>query len=129
LVGRTPSSAAGPPAGFRGCGKGLILQEENGSRGTRADQGVRPTKVGRFGKSQVSSASGGARIVQSVTKERHAALDLGQSIFAVQADVENKRVGLVSQARRATAHTFRMVQFEATQREQESRWRPHNGNR
>jgi hypothetical protein len=24
-VGRTPSSAAGPPAGFRGCGKGLTV--------------------------------------------------------------------------------------------------------
>jgi hypothetical protein len=61
-VGRTPSSAAGPPAGFRGCGKGLILQEENGSRGTRADQGVRPTKVGRSGKSQVRSQNGNLAI-------------------------------------------------------------------
>jgi hypothetical protein len=25
VVGRTPPSAAGPPAGFRGCGKGLTV--------------------------------------------------------------------------------------------------------
>jgi hypothetical protein len=36
VVGRTP------PAGIRGRGKGLILQAENGSRGTRADQGGPP---------------------------------------------------------------------------------------
>ena len=49
--------------------------------------------------SQASSATGGARIVQSVTTERHAALEPWASIFAVQTDVENKRVGLVSQVR------------------------------
>src|SRR5436190_15588845 len=40
FVGRTPWSAAGPLAGFRGSN---IIQRESGSRGTRADQGVRPT--------------------------------------------------------------------------------------
>jgi hypothetical protein len=38
----------GPLAGFRGFGKGLMVEEKNGSRGTRADQGVRPTKIGRM---------------------------------------------------------------------------------
>jgi len=43
VVGRTPRSAAGPLAGFR--------RAQSGSRGTRADLGVRPTpgpENGRF---------------------------------------------------------------------------------
>jgi hypothetical protein len=44
MVGRTPWSAAGPLAGFLKVGNGLILRENSGPRGTRADQGVRPTE-------------------------------------------------------------------------------------
>jgi hypothetical protein len=44
MVGRTPRSAAGPLAGFLKVGNGLILRENSGPRGTRADQGVRPTE-------------------------------------------------------------------------------------
>ena len=46
MVGRTPWSAAGPLAGFLKIGSGL-LRENSGSRGTRADQGVRPTEWSR----------------------------------------------------------------------------------
>jgi hypothetical protein len=42
-VGRTPWSAAGPPAGFFGLSVRWILTLKSGSRGTRADQGVCPT--------------------------------------------------------------------------------------
>jgi hypothetical protein len=42
-VGRTPWSAAGPPAGFFGLPVRSILRLKSGSRGTRADQGVCPT--------------------------------------------------------------------------------------
>jgi len=40
VVGRTPWSAADAHVGFL---DGLILLQKCGSRGTRADQGVRPT--------------------------------------------------------------------------------------
>src|ERR1019366_5255739 len=43
-VGRTPTSAAGPP-GRPIAAKEMILQAKSGSRGTRADQGVRPTNA------------------------------------------------------------------------------------
>ena len=43
MVGRTPWSAAGPLAGLSPSGEHLILGQESASRGTRADQGVRPT--------------------------------------------------------------------------------------
>ena len=59
-MGRTPWSAAGPLAGFLKVGNGLILRENSGPRGTRADQGVRPTKVDRFEKSQARSQKPGA---------------------------------------------------------------------
>src|ERR1017187_4214811 len=48
--------------------------------------------------SQASSATGGARIVQSVTPGGTPPWTLG-SIFVVRADVENKGLDLVSQVR------------------------------
>jgi hypothetical protein len=44
FVGRTPWSAAGPPAGFFVLPDHLIPRPKGGSRGTRADQGVCPTQ-------------------------------------------------------------------------------------
>ena len=40
VVGRTPWSAAGPPAGFFGLPVRWILRPKSGSRGTRADRGI-----------------------------------------------------------------------------------------
>jgi hypothetical protein len=42
-VGRTPWSAAGPPAGLFRLPTRWILSPKSVSRGTRADQGVCPT--------------------------------------------------------------------------------------
>ena len=44
-AGRTPWSAAGPPAGFFGLPACLILRPKSGSGGTGADQGVCPTSL------------------------------------------------------------------------------------
>ena len=43
MVGRTPWSAADALVGLVRRFKDLILRGKSGSRGTRADQGVRPT--------------------------------------------------------------------------------------
>ena len=43
LVGRTPWSAADALVGLSWLSEDVILRAESGSRGTRADQGVRPT--------------------------------------------------------------------------------------
>jgi len=45
-VGRTPWSAADPPVGLVLAPMSLIHREASGSRGTRANQGVRPTLGG-----------------------------------------------------------------------------------
>src|SRR5437867_3667165 len=45
MVGRTPWSAAGPLAGLFVWVR-IFLRPKSGSRGTRADQGVRPTLIG-----------------------------------------------------------------------------------
>jgi hypothetical protein len=65
MVGRTPWSAAGPLAGFLKVGNGLILRENSGSRGTRADQGVRPTD--EVAVSQARSQNGDGVGVQGPT--------------------------------------------------------------
>src|ERR1017187_5305251 len=45
FVGRTPSSAAGPSAGFSGVASTQFFERTSGSQGTRADLGVCPTKT------------------------------------------------------------------------------------
>ena len=66
-VGRTPSSAAGPLAGF------LVLRPKSGTRASRADQGVRPTH-GRLTSDILTSSQGpngwtrwGSQIPSAVT--------------------------------------------------------------
>jgi hypothetical protein len=44
LVGRTPWSAADAPVGLADMGPDVRPMAKSGSRGTRADQGVRPTR-------------------------------------------------------------------------------------
>jgi hypothetical protein len=48
LVGRTPWSAADALVGLPRRCKNLVLRTKNGSRGTRADEGVRPTISGKI---------------------------------------------------------------------------------
>ena len=45
VVGRTPWSAADAPVGFAGIQRDLDSRADGGSGGTRADQGVRPTRT------------------------------------------------------------------------------------
>src|ERR1022692_1338716 len=79
-------------------------------------------------KSQVSSATGGARIVQSVTTERHAALDLGQAFSRFRPMLKIKDLIWCHRSEVRMA-TWRLNRADLpTQREQNSRWRPHNGN-